>query len=189
MKNNKLKVLSYDLVFLGIGMVIMSVFGLVMLSNSAIENLDHATAQSIPNNPGGGLIELPTTDESEPAPEPSSDQGTIDGPAEVPMPEDPVIINEEIDESGDTVELDPAFNLNNNIDTSNPIEPSKESVSQPAPVENTPAPENNTTVRSGGEAVLLTLLGVAGAIIAVVYYRKRGNRKSNFKMTEKKGKK
>lgn len=185
MKNNKLQLFSYDLIFLGIGLVVMSIFGLVMLSNSSLNQLEDAAAQSIPNSPGGGAIELPTSNSDD-----SDDSGSlprtstgVDQATDVPVPEDPVIEIEEIDEVGNTVETDPVFNLNNDIDTTNPIAIDSQSG---VPTSNNTPESTNTTVRSGGEAVILTLLGAGLVIAGVVYYTKRGNRKSKLKLKEKK---
>lgn len=194
MKKTNKPSLSMDLIYVGLGIMVMSVAGIAMVGAST-GNIEFAGAQSGPTSPGGGAIEIPqpietpTNDQTEEPEEREEEVEEIDDTPEqtntatdVPTPDSPDIEIEEIDESGqsEAMPVDQEFNLDNSIDTSNPIAIDSETGEVDG------GSSEPTTVRTGGVAVWVTVAVLLLAGGGIWYYQKYGNRKSNFKMTEKK---
>ena len=177
---------SYDWIYLALGALVMG--GLVLALVGSPEPVDFAGAQQdAPSSPGGGALALPPIVNREPDAEPAPDSTPNEGTAtDVPTPASPVIEIEEIDEEGETeiVPVGEEFNLETDVDTTRPVQPTPRRTNRQPTTSVTPA----RTVRSGGVAVWLTLAVILLGAGGFYYYQTKGNRKASLKMGEKKGK-
>jgi hypothetical protein len=165
-----------DLIYISLGILTVLIVGIAIFNTPYTQQ--YAGAQTNPSSPGGGKVELPKS-----SPVKAEEPKPVNNPViDVPTPDAPSIDVEEIDEAGNstTIIVDNGGNLKPPVykpDTAIKTEPT--TTSAPTTVETT------KTVRSGGSAVWVTILAVLGVAGATYYYKKKGNRKSNFKMTEK----